>query len=182
MPEIHVARGFTLTHDDGRKVVIAAGKQSVDQDVADHFYTKAHLVGAKPNPAAGTPAFLRAAAEERARLESERALFEAETDARVTAHVREKMEAEMGERMRIAQVEQAKAAADVARGKDAEREAEIERRVAAAKAEMEATFDARVKEASDAAVLAHMEAEDAKARESGDGETDGGKGKGKGGK
>ena len=161
MPKLNFAKDFVLTHDDGSKTPFKKGSQDVDDSLAAHWFVKGHVVGAKPNPGAGTPAFLRAAAEERARLEAEQAKIESDRDAAVTASVREKMEAEMAERIGIALEQQAQAAVN---GVDAE----VAKRVAAETAAMDARVDAivaeRVGKAVEDALLAHIEAE-AKAAE-----------------
>ena len=149
MPEIDLAKKCNLTLDDGTKVSLKAGKQDVPDHVAEHWFVKAHCVGAKPSPAAGTPAFLKHEAQERARLEAEHIRLEAERERLVTASVREKMEADLGERMQEALAAQAKAAVK-------DKNSEIEKAVAAAKAEFESSIDQRLKEAAEAAVAAHI--------------------------
>ena len=149
MPQINAARAFVLVLDDGSNKRIAKGIQTVDDDVANHSWTKANLVGAKPNPGEGTPAYMRAAAEERHRLDEEHRKLEAETDKRVTANVRAKMEADLGESMRIALERQADAAT---RGVelDASGFPELD---ALVEARVNALVEARVKAAVDEALL-----------------------------
>ena len=161
MPKINVAKDFVLNHEDGTTTPFKKGVHEVEGHVADHWFVKANLVGAKMNPGAGTPAFLRAAAEERARLEDEHARAEANREAAVTASVREKMEAEMGERMRVALEEQAKAAVN---GVDAEVAKRVASETAAIEAKVEAMVKERIDKAVEEALLAHIDAE-AKAAE-----------------
>ncbi|MDR3488805.1 MAG: hypothetical protein P4M05_28370 [Bradyrhizobium sp.] len=152
MPKIHVAKDFVLKHDDGTKTPFKKGEHEVEDHVANHWFVKANLVGAKPNPGAGTPAFLRAATEERSRLEAEHHRLESERDAAVTASVREKMEAELADRIKIALEQQAVAAVNAV-------DAEVAKRVAVATAQIEATVQARIDKAVEEALLAHIEAE-----------------------
>ncbi len=56
---IDVATAFRLTLDNGRIVFVAAGKQAVSQEVADHWYTKQFLTPT-PAPKLGDFEFARA--------------------------------------------------------------------------------------------------------------------------
>lgn len=46
MAKINLARAITLTKDDRTILELPAGEQTVDKDVADHWFVQAHLVGA----------------------------------------------------------------------------------------------------------------------------------------
>jgi len=48
MPDIEVGKKFLLTHNDGTLQVFDVGKHSVPQEVADHWFVRAHLRDAPP--------------------------------------------------------------------------------------------------------------------------------------
>ena len=52
MVTIKVAKPFTLSPDEGEPQVFGVGSYEVEQEVADHWYVKAHL--APPDPVAET--------------------------------------------------------------------------------------------------------------------------------
>lgn len=72
---IHVVRPFVLTHDDHTSTTYSVGKHSVEAEVADHWFTKAHLDG---NVESDQERMAREAQENADRLENERAAKEAE--------------------------------------------------------------------------------------------------------
>lgn len=76
---IHVVRPFVLTNDDHSTTTYGVGKHTVESEVADHWFTKAHLDG---NVETDQERLAREAEENGARLEAERAAQEAE-DARL---------------------------------------------------------------------------------------------------
>jgi hypothetical protein len=62
MPVVRVVKGFILNLDTKRKIRFEPGEYTVDQEIADHWYFKAHLEGyEEPPPARGTLEFARAA-------------------------------------------------------------------------------------------------------------------------
>lgn len=123
MVDIDVAKPFTLTEEGGVRTHFKAGKQSVDERLANHWYVQAHLVGAKRNPAAASPEHMKAAAEIRQKLEDERARAEAEAEAEVVAAVRARVEAELEERIKASIQE---AAENATKGEDARVAARVE--------------------------------------------------------
>ncbi|EIL88535.1 hypothetical protein UU9_12328 [Rhodanobacter fulvus Jip2] len=46
MAKINLSRAITLNKDDGTVLELPAGEQTVDKDVASHWFVQAHLVGA----------------------------------------------------------------------------------------------------------------------------------------
>jgi len=72
---IHVVRPFVLTNDDHSTTTHGVGKHLVESEVADHWFTKAHLDG---NVETDAERLAREAEENAARLEADRAAKEAE--------------------------------------------------------------------------------------------------------
>ncbi|NTG00103.1 hypothetical protein G6L30_08215 [Agrobacterium rhizogenes] len=54
MPKINVAKPFKLRKDDGEVIDFVPGEQTVDKETADHWFVKAHLVGASFEPKEGS--------------------------------------------------------------------------------------------------------------------------------
>jgi hypothetical protein len=50
MPTIHVAKAFILSLDSGEKLSIGVGRHQVSDEVAQHWYTQAHLFGVYTGP------------------------------------------------------------------------------------------------------------------------------------
>jgi hypothetical protein len=50
MPLIHIAKSFILSLDSGKKVHLPAGQHRVSDEVAEHWYTRLHLVGVYQEP------------------------------------------------------------------------------------------------------------------------------------
>ena len=95
MADIDVAKSFTLTLDDGQKHTFQSGKQAVEPDLAEHWYVRAHLVGAESRPPAGSPAALKADAQAKAAAAKARADEEAAFQAELLAEERTKKEADL---------------------------------------------------------------------------------------
>ncbi|NTG86199.1 hypothetical protein G6L15_08575 [Agrobacterium rhizogenes] len=54
MPKINVEKPFRLRKDNGEVVDFEPGEQTVDKETADHWFVKAHLVGASSEPKEGS--------------------------------------------------------------------------------------------------------------------------------
>ena len=55
MPTIHVAKAFILSLDSGEKLSIGVGRHQVSDEVAQHWYTQAHLFGVYTGPTSRPP-------------------------------------------------------------------------------------------------------------------------------
>ncbi|MCA7083396.1 hypothetical protein K7G19_07260 [Cupriavidus sp. DB3] len=139
--KIHVAKAFKLLGKDGKQHDFPVGNHTVDQDVADHWFVKAHLGGE-----AAQNADTEAAADELpAELEAKAKALQA-TEADLAA--REKYAAGMVEAM-------TKHAADLD-----QREAKVAEREKAV-AEREQAIEAKAKEDAEAKAKAEAEAKPA---------------------
>lgn len=89
MPKINVAKRFTLNMPDGTTMDFDVGEQNVDKDIADHWFVKAHLVGATFEPKEGSFEY----AQRNRALKSEEDAAAAEQQAEADAQVRAESEA-----------------------------------------------------------------------------------------
>jgi len=48
MPKIYIAKPFVLSLDGGEQVKFSAGAHTVEQDIADHWFVKAHTAESAP--------------------------------------------------------------------------------------------------------------------------------------
>jgi hypothetical protein len=90
MPKINVAKPFKLRKDNGEVVDFEPGEQTVDKETADHWFVKAHLVGASFEPKEGSYEYAqrnRAIKSEEDQAVSDQAAADAE-QARVEAEAR----------------------------------------------------------------------------------------------
>ncbi|WP_448952137.1 STY1053 family phage-associated protein [Labrys neptuniae] len=95
MPKINVARKFTLTLDDGTVKAFAVGLHSVPDEVAAHWYVRAHLLDepeAEPAPGSPEDAAKQAAAQAEA---DAKAKAEADAKAQADAEAQAKAEADL---------------------------------------------------------------------------------------
>jgi len=69
MTEINLSRSVLLVLDDETEVKLPAGVQEVEQDIADHWFVKAHFVNAPPPlTTPGTPEYAAARRKEAAAM------------------------------------------------------------------------------------------------------------------
>ncbi|MQB09529.1 hypothetical protein DXT96_06615 [Agrobacterium sp. ICMP 6402] len=119
MAKITVAKPFKLTLDSGEIKVFDVGEHDVSKEIADHWFTKAHLEGFEPPaPTEGSHEWMVQASEERraaaAQAQTEAERLAAEQVAAQNEAVRQSQEAIRMAQMRAA--EQAETA--VAKGGD----------------------------------------------------------------
>jgi hypothetical protein len=58
MPTVNIVKQFTFTHKDGSEEVIQPGQYDLPDDMAEHFYVRAHSDDPLPPPVRpGTPAY-----------------------------------------------------------------------------------------------------------------------------
>lgn len=117
---IDVARAFTLTLDDGTQRHFNVGKQEVPAHIAEHWFTKAHLVGAVVVPPPGSMIYVEQQRQRVLKLqEEERAREEAaakEREEQFKERVRQQQEAaQMRLRANAEQAQASQAAADAAK-------------------------------------------------------------------
>jgi len=89
MPKINVAKPFRLNMPDGTTKDFDVGEQSVDKEIADHWFVKAHLVGASFEPKEGSFEY----AQRNRALKSEEDTVAAEQQAEADAQARADAEA-----------------------------------------------------------------------------------------
>ena len=69
MTEINLSRSVLLVLDDETEVKLPAGVQEVEQDIADHWFVKAHFVNAPPPlTTPGTPEYAAQSCMDQQRL------------------------------------------------------------------------------------------------------------------
>ncbi|MFJ6322267.1 MULTISPECIES: hypothetical protein [unclassified Rhizobium] len=93
MPKINVATPFNLRKDNGEQISFEPGEQVVSKEIAEHWFVKAHLVGATYEPKEGSYEFVRRSRAEKAEADAAAAeqqadadaAAQAETDARIAA-------------------------------------------------------------------------------------------------
>lgn len=110
MAKITVAKPFKLTLDSGEIKVFDIGDHTVDKEVADHWFTKAHLEGYEPPaPPEGSHEWMVQASEER---RAAAAQAQTEAEALAAAQVSEQNEAvrKSQEAIRMAQMKAAEQA------------------------------------------------------------------------
>ncbi len=89
MPKINVAKPFRLNMPDGTTKDFDVGEQSVDKEIADNWFVKAHLVGATFEPKEGSFEY----AQRNRELKSEEDAAAAEQQAEANAQTQAEAEA-----------------------------------------------------------------------------------------
>ncbi|HAU74868.1 MAG TPA: hypothetical protein DCW88_04860 [Agrobacterium sp.] len=110
MAKITVAKPFKLTLDSGEIKVFDVGDHTVDKEVADHWFTKAHLEGYEPPaPPEGSHEWMVQASEER-RAAAAQAQTEAEELAAAQLAAQNEAVRQSEEAIRMAQMKAAEQA------------------------------------------------------------------------
>lgn len=110
MAEITVAKPFKLTLDSGEIKEFDVGEHTVDKEVAEHWFTKAHLEGFEPPPPPeGSHEWMVQASEER-RARAAQAQTEAQELAAAQVAAQNEAVRQSQEAIRMAQIKAAEQA------------------------------------------------------------------------
>lgn len=110
MAKITVATPFKLTLDSGEIKVFDVGEHTVDKEIAEHWFTKAHLEGFEPPPPPeGSHEWMVQASEER-RAAAAQAQTEAEERAAAQTAAQNEAVRQSQEAIRMAQMKAAEQA------------------------------------------------------------------------
>lgn len=86
---VQIVQDCTVTLEDGSQQKLQAGRHELDEDVADHWFVRAHSDNPPaPQLKAGTPEYAMAAAKERQRRKIVDAAVEEAAEEEVRPHKR----------------------------------------------------------------------------------------------